>query len=251
MAEPAPLPRTETSALLDGLRFLLRRPGWTLGLLVLGTLLGQLGPALAQAAHAGNAPLIQAFLTIMASLPMLFIFVPRWIARLDADLRNHPANAEGSWPGAYDHRWFPAALAAALIFFASWLGCALIFPGAVLLALMGFVPTRMLLRGEAFRPALQWNATAVARHWPKLAPAALGILLVFGVSAIGLVLLIAPALPEGGDQLPVTWSLLMHPRLWIAQLLQTLVLLWSFGALLSLYHRLETLSEASPSPQPR
>ncbi|HEU4952089.1 MAG TPA: hypothetical protein VFT46_09045, partial [Holophagaceae bacterium] len=200
MAEPAPLPRTETSALVDGARFLLRRPGWTLGLLALGTLLGQLGPALAQLAHAGNSPLIQAFLTIMASIPMLFIFVPRWVARLDADIRNHPANAADQWPGAYDRRWWPAAVSAALIFFFSWLGCALIFPGAVLLALMGFVPTRMLLRGDTFKPSLQWNATAVARHWPKLAPAALGILLVFGASVLGLMLLIAPAVPEGSSQ---------------------------------------------------
>ena len=105
---PEPLPSSPSSALIDGVRFLGRRPAWTLGLILLGTLLGQLGPALEIAAKAGSDPLMGLALAWAALLPMELYFVPRWIARLDADLVDNPANAAARWPQPFEQRWLPS-----------------------------------------------------------------------------------------------------------------------------------------------
>ncbi|HTL98926.1 MAG TPA: hypothetical protein VL181_08990, partial [Holophagaceae bacterium] len=153
---PTTAPRSQSGALLDGIRLLGRRPGWTLGLLLLGTLLGQLGPALELAAKAGNDPLMGMALAWAALLPMELYFVPRWISRLDADLLDNPGNPASRWPEPFEQRWLKAFAAGLLVQTLGGLGLLLlIVPGVIILTLVGFAPMRILLRGDAFADALR------------------------------------------------------------------------------------------------
>ncbi|HET8716090.1 MAG TPA: hypothetical protein VFM16_09715 [Holophagaceae bacterium] len=252
MAEPAPLPRTETSALLDGLRFLRRRPGWTFGLLALGTLLGQLGPALELLAKAGRNPLSAMALGWAAALPLEFYFIPRWISRLDADLLDAPGNPAGRFPELFDQRWLRAFGASLLVQALGGMGLLLLLiPGIILLTLLGFAPMRILLRGEPLGDALRWSAGAMARHWPRIVQAALAILLVAFAGALGVALAETTLFARYGADGPDAWTRLTHPAEWGLEAFSTLALLWLSAAFLSLYQRLERLAAGTPPPQPR
>src|SRR5690242_13080718 len=105
MKQPTPLPPSQSGALADGFRFLARRPAWTAGLVVLGTLLGQLGPALELLAKAEKNPVMGMALAWVAVLPMELYFIPRWVSRLDADLMDSPSNPQARWPALFEQRW--------------------------------------------------------------------------------------------------------------------------------------------------
>lgn len=252
MAEPAPLPRTETSALLDGLRFLRRRPAWTFGLLMLGTLLGQLGPALELLAKADRNPFTSMALGWAAALPLEFYFIPRWISRLDADQLDAPGNPAASFPGLFDQRWLRAFGASLVVQALGGMGLfLLVIPGVIVLTLLGFAPMRILLRGDAFGDALRWSAGAMARHWPRIIQAALAILLVAFACALGVALAESAIFARFGADGPDAWTRLIHPAAWGFQALGTLALLWLSAAFLSLYQRLERLAAGETAPQPR
>lgn len=239
---PRPLPDALPNALAEGLRFLARRPGWTLGLLVLGTLLGQLGPALELLAKAGTNPLMGLALAWVAVLPMELYFIPRWISRLDADQVDDPANPQARWPALFDQRWLPAFGASLAIQALGGLGfLLLIIPGVIVLTLTGFAPTRILLRGASFGEALRWSIRAMAQHWPRIVQTALAILLLAFAGALALALAESALFASSGPAGPDAWTRLKHPFIWGSQALGTLTLLWVSASFLSLYHRLEAL----------
>ncbi|HET8902137.1 MAG TPA: hypothetical protein VFM84_09390, partial [Holophagaceae bacterium] len=132
MKQPTPLPRSQSGALADGFRFLARRPAWTAGLVVLGTLLGQLGPALELLAKADKNPVMGMALAWVAVLPMELYFIPRWISRLDTDLLDSPSNPQARWPALFDQRWLRAFGAGLVVQVLGGIGLLLlIIPGVV------------------------------------------------------------------------------------------------------------------------
>lgn len=242
IGRPAP-PRSQNGALADGFRFLARRPGWTVGLVILGTVLAQLGPALEIVGKADKNPLMGMALAWVAVLPMQLYFIPRWISRLDADLLDAPGNPQARWPHLFDQRWLRAFGAGLVVQALGGIGILLfIIPGVVILTLAGFTPMRMLLRGDIFPDALRWNARAMARHWPRIVQAALAILLIAFAGALGLALAQNAVFARFGLEGPDAWTRLKHPFIWLSQGLGTLMLVWVSAAFLSLFHRLEGLA---------
>lgn len=246
---PPPAPRSQSGALLDGFRFLARRPGWTAGLVMLGTLLGQLGPALEILAKAGKNPLMGMALAWAAVLPMELYFVPRWISRLDADLLDSPSNPQARWPALFEHRWLSAFGAGLAVQMLGGVGLLLlVIPGVIVLTLAGFAPMRMLLRGESFADALRWSAQAMARHWPRIVQAALAILLVAFAGSLAAVLAESAVFARFGADGPDAWTRLKHPLIWASQALGSLALLWVSASFLSLYQRLERMAAGAEEP---
>ncbi len=227
---------------MDGFHFLALRPGWTLGLVVLGTLLGQVGPVLEIVAKAGKNSAAALALALVAVLPMELYFVPRWISRLDADLLDRPGNPMERWPHLFDQRWLKAFTAGLVVQMLGTLGLLpFLIPGVVVFTLMGFAPMRMLLRGDSFPDALRWSTQAMARHWPRIVQAALMILLTLFALWLAVALADNAVFARFGSEGPDAWTRLKHPFVWAAQALGSLVLLWVSASFLSLYHRLEQL----------
>lgn len=255
MKQPTPLPRSQSGALLDGFRSLARRPGWTVGLVVLGTLLGQLGPALEILAKAEKNPVMGMALAWVAVLPLELYFIPRWISWLDADLLDSPSNPGARWPALFDQRWLRAFGAGLVVQMVGGLGLLLLLiPGVVVLTLAGFAPMRILLRGESFPDALRWSARAMARHWPRIVQTALTILLVAFAGSLAIALAENAVFTRFGAEGPDAWTRLKHPLVWASQALGSLALLWVSASFLSLYQRLEQLvagSGASGQSPPR
>ena len=255
MTPPSPPPRSQSGALADGFRFLARRPAWTAGLVLLGTLLGQLGPVLELLAKADKNPLMGMALAWVAVLPMELYFIPRWISRLDADLMDSPSNPQARWPALFEQRWLRAFGAGLVVQVLGGLGLLLlIIPGVVVLTLAGFAPMRILLRGESFPDALRWSARAMARHWPRIVQAALAILLVAFAGSLAIALAENAVFTRFGADGPDAWTRLKHPLVWASQALGSIALLWVSASFLSLYQRLEHLvvdGEDSGQPSPR
>lgn len=247
---PAPPPRSQTGALLDGFRLLARRPAWTLGLIALGTLLSQLGPALEIAAKTGNNPLMGMALAWAALLPMELYFIPRWVSRLDADLLDDPGNPLSEWPKRFDDRWLRAFAASLLVQALGGFGLfLLIIPGVILLSLLGFAPMRLLLRGGQLGDAMRWSAHAMARHWPRIIQAALAILIFAFAGSLALALAQNAVFARFGDAGPDALTRLRHPFAWASQAIGAAALLWVSASFLSLYQRLEKLVALSPDSQ--
>jgi hypothetical protein len=176
-------------------------------------------------------------------------FIPRMQARLDSELRDHPANPAASWHGTFDERWLRAFLLRLGLSAAIGLGllCFLI-PGILVLTLFGWGPMRMLLRGETAMAALRWSQAAMARQWPRIVQAVLAMLLValvYQIAAGWALDRLLPAVdPEVG---PSALLRLKHPAFWLFNLLGGALNLWLSCTLLALYHRLEAAA-ATPAP---
>jgi hypothetical protein len=209
--------------------------------------LAQLGPALELAAGAGPSLLIQPLFGFAGLLPLEMYFIPRLQAQLDAETKGTHGNPPDAWRETFDGRWLKTFLARLGISVAVGLGlvCFLI-PGIVILALFGWAPLRMLLRGDALLPALKWSQSAMARHWPRIIQAVLAMMLVALIYQMGASWALDRLLPATDPDLgPGAWLRLKHPAFWIFNLTGGALNLWLSCALLALYHRLEALIQPS------
>lgn len=123
----------------------------------------------------------------------------------------------------------------------------LLVPGILLLALYGWAPLRMLLRGESLRSALAWSQAAMTRHWPRVVQAVLAMMLValaYQVAAAWILDLVLP--PRALDLGPEALLRLRHPAFWVFNLLGGALNLWLSATLLALYWRLEQAVERLP-----
>jgi hypothetical protein len=253
-----PLP-SHLGALREGLVLLRRYPAQALALAVLAMGLAQLGPALELAAGVGPNPLFQTIFGFVGLLPLEMYFIPRLQAQLDAESLNTPLNPLGSWGPAFDGRWLPAFLARLGIGLVLGLGMItglgialglglpisvglmlILLPTIVVMTLIGWAPMRMLLRGDAFLPALKWSQAAMARHWPRIIQAVLAMLLVVMVylGLVGWVMNFFIPATDPEKVLPAALRL-KHPAFWFFNLTGGLLNLWLSCSLLALYQRLE------------
>lgn len=234
-------------ALREGIALLRKHPLLSLGLALLAMLLAQLGPALEMAAGGGSNPLLQPIFGFAGLLPLEVYFLPRLQAQLDAETLNQPMNPLATWRQAFEGRWLPTFLARLGISMVIGFGLLLfLVPGIVVVTLFGWAPMRMLLRGEAFLPALKWSQAAMARHWPRIVQAVLAMLMV-GLVYLGLLgWAMNHFLPTTDpDQIPAAILRFKHPAFWCFSFTSGLLNLWVSTSLLALFQRLEALTKAT------
>lgn len=230
-----------------------RHPGLAFGLAVLAMALAQLGPALELAAKAGRDPLLQPLFGAVGLLPLEMYFLPRLQARLDAERLDHPQNRLDAWTRTFDARWLLTFGVRMLVSAAVGVGIVLfILPGILLLTLYGWAPMRVLLRGDRMGDAFRWSQSAMARNWPRVVQAVLAMVLVLLVFQAGSGYALGHVVPSlNSDTGADAWQRLKHPAFWILGLAGGLLNLWLTASLLALYHRLEAVVQASPSPSSR
>jgi hypothetical protein len=237
-------PLKDLQPLNKGMTLLARHPLQVLTLAILSVLLSFLGPVLQIWAPVPEGAYVMMTLAIVSLLPLELYFLPRYILALDAEALDHPANPKDSWQATFEARWMRAFLAKALLYLVVAAGTTcLVFPGLFLLATFGWMPLRVLVRGESIQEAAKGSALLMARHWPKVL---LPVVIVMGVYFLGLygaMLIQDHVLPD-----PVTpWIQLTHPAVWGIDFGGALLNLWISVTFLAVYHRLEL---CGPSPEP-
>lgn len=235
-----PLP-SHLGALREGFSLLCRHLALTLGLATLAMALTQLGPALELAAHVGPSLLLQAVFGFVALLPLEMYFLPRLLARLDAEDLDLPCNPVTAWRDRFEERWWQSFLARMVLSAAIGLGFLLfVIPGLIVLTLFGWIPLRILLRGDTPMAALRWSRSAMTRHWPRIVQAVLAVILVALSYQLGAGWLLERLLPASNSELgPDALLRLRHPAFWVFNLLGGVMNLWISCCLLALFHRLE------------
>lgn len=115
----------------------------------LSVLLSLMVPALQITFRLPDSLATNVLLGITASLPMNLYLVPRLLACLDAEVKGDPANAAATWKEGFEGRWLLAGAAKVLLGVFVLLGLsAFVLPGLIFLFAFGWVPFRILLRGE-------------------------------------------------------------------------------------------------------
>ncbi|HJU84260.1 MAG TPA: hypothetical protein VJ600_08615 [Holophagaceae bacterium] len=230
---------------MEGTRLLVRHPGITFGLLLFAVLLGQLGPALELLAGAPNTVPAQLVFGFAALLPLEIYALPRWLARLDAETVDAPANPRSGWQPGFDQRWLRAFGAKMLVLLLGAMGCVLILPTLLVFTFFGWAPLRMLLRGDRLGEAMRWSGRAMVRVWPRMVQAALAILIVWMLGQLLLRWEVGVAFPSALEEAPEAMVRLRHPAFWIAGAIAGIFHLWTSAAFLALYQRLERLVQSS------
>jgi hypothetical protein len=237
-------PLSDLRPLVQGLRFLWRHPLQTLGLALLTVVLSFLGPVLQIWAPLPDDPSVSLVLALVAMIPLELYFMPRFILALDAEALDHPLNPWSTWKATFEARWLAAFLAKAFLYlFVGAAATCLLVPGLIVLALFGWGPWRVLLRGETLKVAAKVSATLTTRHWARLLLPFAVILGVYLTVLLGALWFETRFVPD-----PVTpWVRLTHPAIWTIDFGGGLLNLWLSATCLALYHSLEV---ASPAPAP-
>lgn len=237
MSAPTPSP---LEILATGLGHLRRHPFLTLGIVALGALLSALATLLQTRLRLQDDLTTQAALGFAAMIPLLLYVVPRFLAYLDAEHLDHPKNALVHWKDHFEARWLKTFGARMLLYLLAGLGATMcFFPGIFVLAVFGWTPLRVLLRGDALVPAARASLALMAKTWPLVLRTILLILgaylfvMVCVVSGIGFLI-----------QEPTPWQRLTHPAMWGGRLVMGLLDLALSVCLLALYHAIEPALEA-------
>ena len=234
--------------LATGLGHLRRHPFLTLGIVALGALLSALATLLQIRLHLPDDLTTMAALGLTAMVgfatmvPLLLYVVPRFLAYLDAEHLDHPKNALVHWKDHFEARWLKTFGARMLLYLVASLGATMcFFPGIFVLAVFGWTPLRVLLRGDALVPAARSSLALMAKTWPLVLRTVLAILGAYLLFIVCVVSGIALLIPE-----PTPWQRLTHPAMWGGRLVMGLLDLALSVCLLALYHAIEPALEAPP-----
>ncbi len=226
--------------LATGLGHLRRHPFLTLGIVLLGALLSALATLMQVRMRLPDDLTTQTALGFAAMVPLLLYVVPRFQAYLDAEYLDHPKNALDQWHDHFEARWLKTFGARMLLYLAAGLGATMcFFPGLFVLAIFGWTPLRVLLRGDGLVPAARTSLALMTRAWPLVLRTILLFLgaylfvMVCVVSGIGFLI-----------QEPTPWQRLTHPAMWAGRLVMGLLDLALSVCLLALYHAIEPALEA-------
>jgi hypothetical protein len=190
-----------------------------LGIATLGVLFSALGPLLQIRLGLPEEPLTELALRAVAVLPLDLYFVPRFLAFLDAETTGHSRNLPGEWQEHFEKRWLKAFGIRMLLYLAVGGGLAmLVLPGLILMAVFGWAPLRVLLRGDSFLLAARNSMTLMTKAWPRVIPAALLLLGGYLLAMIGLGLALQFLVPNPGP-----WQRLTHPVIWAGHFLGSLL----------------------------
>ena len=237
MSAPTPSP---LEILATGLGHLRRHPFLTLGIVALGALLSALATVLQTRLRLQDDLTTQAALGFAAMIPLLLYVVPRFLAYLDAEHLDHPKNALVHWKDHFEARWLKTFGARMLLYLLAGLGATMcFFPGIFVLAVFGWTPLRVLLRGDALVPAARTSLALMAKTWPLVLRTILLILGAYLFVMVCVVSGIAFLIQE-----PTPWQRLTHPAMWGGRLVMSLLDLALSVCLLVLYHAIEPTLEA-------
>ena len=232
---------SDLAALVEGARMLLRRPMAALALIGTGTLLAGVGPLLQRWTGRSDDP-SYLILGIVGMLPWELYLLPRFLAGVDARERDHPSNPAAEWRTRFEERWLRTLMAKAGLNLVVGFGLiALVVPGLLVLFAFGWVPLRVLLRGESVAAAMRGSMAMMRQAWRRAMLMVCAAFLVALIAILGLSAA-ASALHPGSGPLP-----LGSPFRWILEALSMAINLWLSATVLAAFHRLETYGDSSPS----
>ena len=233
--------KTDLASLIEGTRYLIRRPLAVLGISALGMVLAALSALLQLRAGLPDDPLVDAAVTFASLLPLELYFIPRFLIAADAQAGSNPLNAPGEWRLRFEERWLRAFWGKAVLAVATGLGLSLfIFPGLMVLMAFGWVPLRILLRGESFAQAARGSLRMMARAWRRVLLATSAMAMVYLSGILLLSFLVGLWVDEPTASLRLT-----HPLIWAGNCAGSLLSLWLSASLLALFRRVEELPPAA------
>lgn len=229
----------DLGALIEGGRLLLRRPRTVLALLAVGTLLGAVGPLLQRWTQRNDDP-AYLILGMVGMLPWELYFLPRFLARTDAETVDLALNPASEWRLRFEERWLRTLASKVALNLAVAFGLlALIVPGLLVLFAFGWAPFRVLLRGETLAVAMRASLGMMRLGWRR-ALLMVGAAFFVAFSATFGLLALASAFHPGTGPLP-----LRSPLRWVLEALSVAISLWLSATLLVAFQRLEAYAGAS------
>jgi len=237
-------PKSDLACLREGTRFLTRRPVAVLGIAALGTLLFALAAWIQLRAGLPDDQTVEQLVTFAGLIPLELYFIPRLMIAVDAQTGQHPLNLPEAWKQHFEERWLRACGAKVLVSLAAGLGLVLlVLPGLMVLMMFGWVPLRVLLRGESLLQAARNNLQMTLHAWPRVLLVGSAIAMVYLASTYGMDLLLDHFVPDAGP-----WARLTHPLVWVVDFAASLVNIWVSASFLALFHKIEpVLATASPT----
>ena len=227
---------SDLDCLAEGARCLLRLPWATLGLATLGMLLAALAPLIQlRAGLPGNDPMVTSTVIFVAVFPLELYFIPRFLMELDAQKVGNPLNALTDWKVRFEERWAKSFLAKLLLGVAAGMGLAcLLLPGILVLLAFGWVPLRVLLRGESLLEAARGSLRTMAVAWRRMLFIASALIVVY--LTLGLLVGFAQdcVLPD-----PTLRQRMLHPAIYLGNFIASLLSVWLSASFLALFQRLE------------
>ena len=237
--------KSDLASLLEGTRFLARRPGATAGIAALGMVLAALAPLLQLHAGLPDEPLVDAALTFVGLLPLELYFIPRFLIAADAQTGENPHNQPQDWRQRFEERWLRAFWGKAVLALAVGIGLSLVIvPGLLVLLAFGWTPLRILLRGESLVQAARGSYRMMVRAWRRVLLTTSAMAIVYMSLIIVLSYLVQLGVPD-----PTVEERLTHPLIWAGNFLGSLLSLWLSACLLALYRRLEAAPLAGTLPR--
>ncbi len=230
---------SDLRTLIEGARLLLRRPRSVFALLAVGTLLGAVGPLLQWWTKRNDDP-AYLLLGMVGMLPWELYFLPRFLARTDAEALGGPLNPAADWQGRFEERWLRTLASKVALNLAVAFGLlALLVPGLLVLFAFGWAPYRVLLRGESLPAAMRGSLAMMRQGWRRALLMVGAAFLVAFSATLGLVA-VASAFHPGSGPLP-----LRSPLRWVLEALSVAVSLWLSATLLVAFEKLEAYAEPS------
>jgi len=233
-------PKSDLASIAEGTRNLLRRPGLTLGIAALGMLLAGLAPLLQIWVRLPDEPTVELALTFASMLPLELYFIPRFLIAADALAGHEPLNAPEDWRLRFDERWLRAFWGKVLLVMAAGLGLSLlVVPGLLVLMAFGWMPMRILLRGESVLQAAKGSLAMLGRTWVRVLMVVSAAAMVYLGCIAVLSFLVGLFVPE-----PTLHQRLVHPAVWAGNFGGSLLSLWLSSCLLALFRRIELPTSA-------
>jgi len=228
-------PKSDLACLREGTRYLTRRPAAVLGIAALGMLLFALAAFIQLRAGLPDEPQVEQLLTFAGLIPLELYFIPRLMIAIDAQAGQNPLNLPGEWKQRFEERWLRAFWGKVLLSLAAGIGLILfIVPGIMVLMMFGWVPLRILLRGESLAQAGRASIQMMVRAWQRVVLVSSVIAMIYLASSYLLDLVMDRFVPD-----PTPWTRLTHPLLWVINFLVSLISIWVSACFLALFRRVE------------
>jgi hypothetical protein len=230
-------PKSDLKSLLEGTRFLLDRPGATLGIAFMGMFLAALAPLLQLRAGLPDDPVVDAALMFAGLLPLELYFIPRFLIAADAMAGQNPLNAPTEWRQRFEERWLRAFWGKLVLALFAGLGLSLlVVPGLMVLMAFGWTPLRILLRGESLAQAARNSIRMMANAWQRVLMATSVMAMIYLSCIAVLSYVVDRFIPD-----PTPLVRLTHPAIWLDNFAASLLSIWLSACLLALFRRVEDL----------
>jgi hypothetical protein len=227
--------KIDFTSIAEGTRFLTNRLGTTLAIATLGMILASLAVFLQIYTGLSSHYLVEVVLFIVSLLPLEMYFIPRFLMYVDAQVIESPQNTLGELELRFKERWLRALGGKMLLAVATHAACRLFAPlGAIVLMAFGWVPMRILLRGESLVRAAKGSLDMMSRTWQKTFLVVI-VVKIICLTAIGITFFAVDFFIKE----PTARQRLAHPAVWISHFIGSTLSLWLSACFLSLYHEIE------------